>query len=102
WYATRYFKLLNPAAWTLPNDPAFKQNAGRARGVDANFPQADPPYTITLLSGRPAILQKLQTLTPNTQGGLWFLTDLQTANALSFTPVSAQDSAGNFVTPTAA
>ena len=101
WYATRYFKLFAPTAWTLPNNPAFGQNAGRARGVDADFAQADPPFTITLMSGRPAIVKALQTLTPNTQGGLWFLTDLQTANVLSFTPVSAQDSAGNFVTPTA-
>ncbi|HWW52341.1 MAG TPA: hypothetical protein VNY84_01130, partial [Acidimicrobiales bacterium] len=102
WYSSRYYKLLAPDQWALPNDPAFGQNAGRKRGVDANLSRADPPFSISLLSGRPAIRQKLQLVLPNNEGGVWFLTDLQTANVLSLTPVSMQDAAGNFVTPTAA
>jgi hypothetical protein len=39
---------------------------------------------------------------PNSQGGVWVLTDAETAATFGLTPVQVPDSAGNFVGPTAA
>ncbi len=103
WYGTRYFKQLAPNAWKVPDLPSFVGDRGKPRGIDAELASAQPTFegAIALLSGRPALRKGLIGPGPSSEGGIWVLTDLETARALSLTPVQMEDAAGNFVAPRA-
>ncbi|HZN15007.1 MAG TPA: hypothetical protein VFB78_12095 [Acidimicrobiales bacterium] len=105
WYSTRYFKALAPAAWKIPDLPVFGAERGKAREVGADLAQAIPGFpaiegSTALLTGRPALRKGLIGPTVTSEGGIWVLTDLVTAQALDLTQVQLQDSAGHFVAPT--
>jgi hypothetical protein len=103
WYATRWFKQAAPGFFKVPPTSTFGTDANKPRGVDAGLGLADPTYNqaVSLFSGRPAIRKGLIGPGPLTTGGIFVLTDLQTANALDLTPVQLPDAHGNYVAPTA-
>jgi hypothetical protein len=104
WYATRWLDQTAPDAWKVPDLATFGADRGRARGISNSLALADPSFvnSLSLLSGRPALRKGLIGPGPNTSGGIWVLTDLQTASALNLTPVQIQDGKGNYIAPTAA
>ena len=106
WFATNHLLRTVPGAWKVPDQAAFGDDAGRARGADAALGVADPSYALSLstLSGRPplakAVAQVLQS--QDTVGGAWVLTDLETATALGMTVVKIANVDGDFVPVTPA
>jgi hypothetical protein len=102
WFATRHLATLDPNDWHVPNLPLFGSDAGRPRGIDSQLALADPSYNqaITLFTGRPT-LEKYNDALDATGGGFWALTDLTTADALALVPTQIQNSALQFVGPTA-
>jgi hypothetical protein len=102
WYATRWLNALAPDAWRVPDLNQFGAVRGHPRGVDADLATADPTYigSLNLVSGRPVLRKGLAAATSTSQGGLWVLTDLDTAAATNLTMVQIPDSKGNFVAPT--
>jgi hypothetical protein len=104
WYGTRFFTTLAPQAWKVPNAPAFGSDAGHARGIDAALAIANPgfnPQYVNLLTGRPALRKGLLGLGTNTSGGVWVLSDMETATALNLIPAQLQNADGTFVAPNA-
>lgn len=103
-YATRFFKTVAPNLWKVPNTPFFETDAGKTRGIDAELSKASPSFSkaLSLISGRPTLRKNLIGPGPNTVGGVWVLTDYQTAKALGLTPVKIENKSGEFVEPTPA
>jgi hypothetical protein len=101
WYATRWLKTLAAGAWKVPDSPTFGADRGRARGTDISLARADPSFAnaLSLLSGRPAARKGLIGTSADPRG-VWLLTDLVTAKALSLTTVQIQNSKGDFIAPT--
>jgi len=103
WYLTKYAHDVASDAWKVPDTSTFGADRGRARGVDSALALADPTYaqSLTLLSGRPALRKGLIGPSTSSSGGIWVFTDLETATALSLTPVQIANAAGEFVAPSA-
>ena len=103
WFGTNYFQKLTPSNWVVPNIPQFGTDAGKARGSDAALALASPSYNLALglYTGRPSLRKVLRGIGGSDYGGLWALTDLETANALGMVPVNLQNASGQFVTPDA-
>jgi hypothetical protein len=103
WLATHFLSRLRPDLFRIPNLSIFGADAGRPHGDDANLALADPSYinALTLLTGRAALTKAVNTTDPSGSGGIWVVTDLETATTLGLTPVSIQNSAGQFVSPSA-
>jgi len=103
WIGTNYLKQLTPDAWRVPNLPLFGTDANKSRGADATLAQASPSFALALglYSGRPSLRKALRSIGGFDFGGLWALTDLETATAVGLTPVSIANAAGEFVAPTA-
>jgi hypothetical protein len=101
WLTTRYLATLDPSDWVVPTLPLYGDDAGKARGIDAQLALANPSYNnaITLFSGKP-ILEKSVDSLDSTGGGFWALTDLTTADALGLEPTQVQNADLQFVAPT--
>ena len=102
WVFTDHLKETAQDAWTVPNSPGtFGTDAGKQRGADAAIATAQPSFAqvLTTLSGRPPLANANAKigLSKSTQGGMWVLTDLETATALEMTPVKIANDAGEFV-----
>lgn len=104
WFLTKHLSELRPAAFRVPDAPGrFGADAGRPRGADANLARADPSYAgaVSLVLGRPAARKIMNVAaSPSSSGGVWFFTDLATANALGLTVVQIENANGDFVAPT--
>jgi hypothetical protein len=101
WFVTNHLTKNVPGDWKVPDQPAFGEDRGRTRGADAALALADPSYALSLttLSGRPPLANAVaKVVTRNdTQGGIWVLTDLETATALGMTVVKVANVDGTFV-----
>lgn len=108
WYMTRMVTELAPSAWVVPAAPLafFGQDAGKQRGVVAALGLASPSFihAINLVNGRPPIQKIIVGADPTQQGGLWLLTDMETASKFGMTPAQVETAPGSkvFVGPTAA
>ena len=104
WVGTNYLHQLAPAAFTAPPLPAFGTDAGKPRGADAALALASPSYSLALglYTGRPSLRKVLRGFGTYEYGGLWALTDLETATVLGMVPSAIQNAGGQFVAPTAA
>ncbi|MDQ6927547.1 MAG: hypothetical protein M3159_02650 [Actinomycetota bacterium] len=102
WYGTRWLKTLAPDAWKVPdNNTFFGSNGGKPRGIHNSLAVADPSFAhaLDLVTGRPQLRKNVIGVAAE-GAGVWALTDLVTANALSMTPVQVQNAKGDFVAPT--
>jgi hypothetical protein len=88
--------------WVVPDNTGFGSDAGKARGVTANFGLASPSFNkaLSLLSARSSLRQK--TFVLRGPGGAFVLTDHETATAFGMTSAAIQNGAGAFVLPTEA
>jgi hypothetical protein len=104
YFGTHLLSTLRPEAFRVPQLPVFGPDAGKLRGADANLALANPSYAgaLSLQTGRPAVTKVINALSDSNSGGVWFLTDLATAQALGMTTVELQNANGDFVAPTAA
>jgi sortase A len=101
WLTTRYLSALSPNDFvTRRTDPPTR------RGTDAALATANPPYQpadVGLYTGKPVVSKTLDIAELSLQDGpVWVMTDLASANALGMTQVAIENSAGQFVAPTAA
>jgi hypothetical protein len=98
-----YLKTLAPDQFRVPNTPNFGSDAGRARVANSAWALADPSYalSVALLTGRPSLVNKVNSAAPVLNGAVFVLTDLDTANTLGLTPAQIENSHGDFVGPTA-
>ncbi|HEY5153557.1 MAG TPA: hypothetical protein VIJ47_02415, partial [Acidimicrobiales bacterium] len=103
WIGTNFLSQLAPTAFVAPNIPAFGTDAGKPRGADAALALAKPSYSLALglYSGRPSLRKVLRSFGGYEYGGLWALTDLETATVLGMVPSAIQNTSGQFVAPTA-
>lgn len=102
WYTTRWLKTLAADAWKVPdNSTYFGTNVGKPRGISTSLAIADPSFAnaLDLVTGRPQLRKGLIGV-PIESSGVWALTDLASAQALSMTPVQVQNANGDFVAPT--
>jgi sortase (surface protein transpeptidase) len=85
----------------VPND--WVTASGDKRGAFSAVALANPPFPdVDLYTGRPTLQKYVQTnnLASSSFGPMWVITDLATARAFGMTPVSIQNSAGDFIAPT--
>lgn len=101
WIITRHLDHLGGDGWKVPDLPLFAPHNGRARGIHASLPLADPSFNnaVSTLSGRPGIAKALGGLPPE-GGGVWLFTDSSTASAFDLQAVALENAAGTFVAPT--
>lgn len=104
WFMTNHLAELRPDSFQVPNAPGrFGSDAGRPRGAETNLALADPSYlnAVSLVLGRPAARKIMSVAaSPSSSGGVWFFTDLATAQALGLTVVQIENANGDFVAPT--
>jgi sortase A len=97
WFVTNFLTQRSPADWIAPRD------GNQRRGAVAAAATAEPKFADDdTYSGRP-VLSKVTdaaTASVSTNGPIWALTDLATAQALGMTPVSIENANGEFVRPT--
>ena len=101
WFVTEQLFKNVPDAWKVPVEPQFGPDAGRTRGANNTLALADPSYALSLttLSGRPPLANGVAKIVSrnDTQGGVWVLTDLETATSLGMTVVKIANQASAFV-----
>jgi sortase A len=100
WLVTHYLETLSPADFIAPRTAPVQQ-----RHAAAALATANPDYQneLNLLLGRPALAKVLDLASNsiNTDGPVWVVTDLASAQALGMPPASIENAAGQFVAPTA-
>jgi hypothetical protein len=102
YYMSDFLKTLAADQFAVPNTAAFGADGGRHRGADAAWALADPSYAlaVALVTGRPAMVNKINSAVPLANGAVFVLTDLDTARTLGLTPVQIANANGDFVAPT--
>lgn len=97
-----FLKTLAPDQFRVPDTANFGPDAGRARSANSAWALADPSYALSvdLLTGRPSLVNKVNSAVPVQNGAVFVLTDLDTANTLGLTAAQIGNARGDFVGPT--
>ncbi len=104
WFLTRHFATLRPSLWKVPSAGVFGPEAGQSRSISASLALSSPSFqgALQLYSGRTLLDKAIKGLgRTDNFGGVWAITDLVTARALAMTPVTLENAAGQYVSPTA-
>lgn len=103
WFLTSFLKANRPEIWKVPDTNQFGPEKGLTRPASVAFGVANPSFNgaVDMFTGNSTYVKTIRSQNLDAYGGIWYLTDLGTANRLGLAVASIENGNGEFVSPTA-
>jgi len=103
WFLTSFLKANRPEIWIVPDTNQFGAEKGLTRSASVAFGVANPSFNgaVDMFTGNSTYVKTLRSQNLDAYGGIWYLTDLATANRLGLAVASIENGNGDYVAPTA-
>jgi hypothetical protein len=103
WFLSSFLDANRPALWKVPDTNTFGPERGLDRGSIMGFGVAKPSFNnaVDMFTGNSVLVRTLRTQNTDAYGGIWALTDLETATRLGLSVASIENANGEFISPTA-